>query len=358
MDRGSKNNGVQIFRYIPGHTCGHFGKACTAKGKLSEAIQCDLCYIWVHAHCESITKEQYKNLSYISGAVTNVAYYCEYNHCYSRIKQLVTLYVNSNTNSTTVSTSPYQEESSAQPSNLSSKVGNLTEQTLQLETKVNQILDSLKNLNQVSSLSHSQQDGPILHRGVAVDLVDELADRETRKCNLIVNNLPESSTPNTDVDKSLFTGLYLCSSLSLQVHITAATRLRKKEPNKMRPLCVCLDNEMTKQKILSRSSQLKSKPNWENVYVNPDMTLAERNANRLLHRELKERGDREEKKIIRRNKIVSLSKPQSVSMEVSSPANLSNNSSSSISVVYNTSSATPHANQSSSVITDVPPTTS
>ena len=278
---------------LPGHTCGHCGKACTAKGKLSEAIQCDFCYVWVHAHCEGITKEQYKNLSYISGAVTNVAYYCEYNHCYSRIKQLVTLYVNSNTNSTTVSTSPYQEESSAQPSNLSSKVGNLTEQTLQLETKVNKILDSLKNLNQVSSLSHSQQDGPTLHSGVAVDLVDELADRESRKCNLIVYNLPESSTPNTDADKSLFTGL--CSSLSLQVHITAATRLGKKEPNKMRPLRVCLDNEITKRKILSRSSQLRSKPDWENVYVNPDMTLAERNANRLLRQELKERRNRGEK---------------------------------------------------------------
>ena len=45
---------------LPGHTCGHCGKACTAKGKLSEAIQCDFCYVWVHAHCEGITKEQYK----------------------------------------------------------------------------------------------------------------------------------------------------------------------------------------------------------------------------------------------------------------------------------------------------------
>ena len=60
----------------------------------------------------------------------------------------------------------------------------------------------------------------------------------------------------------------------------------------MRPLRVCLDNEMTKRKILSRSSQLKSKPDWEKVYVIPDVTLAERNANRLLRRELKERRDR------------------------------------------------------------------
>ena len=170
-------------------------------------------------------------------------------------------------------------------------------------------------------------------------------------------NLSESSTPNAEADKSLF--IRLCSSLSLQVHITAVTRLGKKEPSKTRPLRVCLDNEATKRRILSRSSQLKSKPDWENVYVNPDMTLAERNANRLLRKELRERKNRGEKNlIIRRNKIVSLSKLQSVSMDVSPPTNLSNVSSSSKTTVSNTPSATSRADQSTSVTTDVPPPTS
>ena len=50
--------------------------------------------------------------------------------------------------------------------------------------------------------------------------------------------------------------------------------------SKIRPLRVCLDNEAIKRRILSRSSQLRSKAEWENVYANPDMTLAERNANK------------------------------------------------------------------------------
>ena len=70
----------------------------------------------------------------------------------------------------------------------------------------------------------------ILHSEVAVDVVDELADRKSRKCNLIVYNLSESSTPDTEADKFPFTRL--CSSLNLQVHITAATRLGKNEPSK------------------------------------------------------------------------------------------------------------------------------
>ena len=80
----------------------------------------------------------------------------------------------------------------------------------------------------------------------------------------------------------------------------------------------------------------------------------------LLRKELRERKNRGEKNlIIRRNKIVSLSKLQSVSMDVSPPTNLSNVSSSSKTTVSNnTPSATSRADQSTSVTTDVPPPTS
>ena len=210
--------------------------------------------------------------------------------------------------------------SDVQPSpGLSSRVEGLSEQSSQLQNKVNQVLDSLKNINQpLSSLSASDQDGSTLQSNIAVDLADELADRESRKCNLIVYNLSESPSPNAEADKSLFGGL--CNSLGLDAHISTVTRLGKKVPDKIRPLRVCLDNEATKRRILSRSSQLRSKAKWENVYVNPDMTLAERNANKLLRQELKERRNRGEKYlVIRKNKIVSLNKSQSAPMDVSQP---------------------------------------
>jgi len=33
---------------LSGDTCGHCNKECTSEGELSKAIQCDLCYAWVH----------------------------------------------------------------------------------------------------------------------------------------------------------------------------------------------------------------------------------------------------------------------------------------------------------------------
>ena len=70
---------------------------------------------------------------------------------------------------------------------------------------------------------------------IAVDLADELADRESRKCNLIVYNLPESPSPSAEADKSFFGGLY--NSLGLDAHISTVTRLGKKIPDKIKPLC-------------------------------------------------------------------------------------------------------------------------
>ena len=188
-----------------------------------------------------------------------------------------------------------------------------------MQNKVNQILDSLKNINQpLSSFSSSDQDCSTLQSNIAVDLTDEFPDRESRKCNLIVSNLPESPSPNVEADKSLFGGL--CNSLGLDAHISTVTRPGKKVPDNIRPLRIYLDNEATKHRILSRSSQLKSKAEWENVYVNPDMTLAERNANKLLCQELKERRNRGEKYlVIRRDKIISLNKSHSAPIDVSPP---------------------------------------
>ena len=95
--------------------------------------------------------------------------------------------------------------SDVQPSSgLSSREG-LSEQSSQLQNKANQVLDSLKNTDQpLSSLSASDQDGSTLQSNIAVDLADELADRESRKCNLIVYNLPESPSPNAEADKFSF----------------------------------------------------------------------------------------------------------------------------------------------------------
>ena len=46
---------------IPGDLCGHCNKKCALKGKPSEAIQCNVCYEWVHAMHEGSQKNNIKH---------------------------------------------------------------------------------------------------------------------------------------------------------------------------------------------------------------------------------------------------------------------------------------------------------
>ena len=40
--------------------CGKCNKKCSSK---AEAIPCDICYMWVHAACDNVTREQYKAIN-------------------------------------------------------------------------------------------------------------------------------------------------------------------------------------------------------------------------------------------------------------------------------------------------------
>jgi len=62
---------------LPGETCGHCMKCCSSKGKSSDAMQCEICYRWVHASCEGISKEKYKLLNQVASEIPNLVYCCK-----------------------------------------------------------------------------------------------------------------------------------------------------------------------------------------------------------------------------------------------------------------------------------------
>ena len=76
---------------MPGDICKHCNKKCTLKGKSSEAVQCDVCFVWVHASCEGFTKDQYKAFSDLSKFFPNIAYCCKLNGCLTRLNQLIAI---------------------------------------------------------------------------------------------------------------------------------------------------------------------------------------------------------------------------------------------------------------------------
>ena len=194
-------------------------------------------YVWVHAEYEGVTNEQYEKLNSIAFTLCNVAYYCQLNSCHTCIKQLIASFISQSVNN---STSPAEllNEHTKQNESLSTKVVELSTQTSVLEKQISDKLNSLSKLNtislQSSPTSDSENSGIVPN--VATNLADELIDRENRKCNLVIRNLPEATEGGNKADNNLFKSL--CSVLDLEVQNFTVTCIGKKSEGKSRLLLV------------------------------------------------------------------------------------------------------------------------
>ena len=84
---------------LPGATCKYCHRDCTEEGENSKAVQCEICYSWVHASCDGLSNEDYDLFNKLSTTVSNIAYCCNLNYCFSRLNQLTSgSYTESTTN--------------------------------------------------------------------------------------------------------------------------------------------------------------------------------------------------------------------------------------------------------------------
>ena len=128
-----------------------------------------------------------------------------------------------------------------------------------------------------------------------LSILDELADRERRRKNLIVYNLPENS--DRQADKTKFQELST-TVFNLDLSITKVFRLGKRNDDKPRPLLVGLENETEKTEILSQSGKPRRYDQYNDVYIVADKTKYERDKHKKLVDELKLRRSKGEKNLV------------------------------------------------------------
>ena len=89
------------------------------------------------------------------------------------------------------------------------------------------------------------------------------------------------------------------------------TRSSAKDHRGARPVLVTLQNGYTAGKILSRAKELKNSDRFQNVYISPDRTADQRNHQRKLVLELKERmkNDETRRHYITGGRVVSEDRP-------------------------------------------------
>ena len=137
---------------------------------------------------------------------------------------------------------------------------------------------------------------------------DDFVDKDRRKNNLVVHNLPEaegtSQSERTSKDISLFQEV--CKeTFRVNVSVSRAFRVGRVDTSKNRLLIVTLDTPGVKQEVLKMSPQLRSSQRWGNIYITPDLSRAERESARKLREELASRRKAGENNLaIRRGRIV------------------------------------------------------
>ena len=151
--------------------------------------------------------------------------------------------------------------------------------------------------------------------------LDERANIDRRKYNVVVFNVEESKITESknapsawytkelkNADTEKFAEIL---SESMKVHFKPPTneikdiiRLGTKKSGSARPLKVTFSNIDIKREVLSKSKLLNAGKH-KNVFINPDLTPKQREQDRKLRIELKERRDAGEKDAqIKRGKIV------------------------------------------------------
>jgi len=133
---------------------------------------------------------------------------------------------------------------------LSSKIDNLLSQNENLQMEVNSVSEPNVAPTQTDMVPSTQ----VSQTNATLTILEELADRESQRSNLIVYNLEDSSESKSD--DTMFREL--CSSVfNLDAVLTKTIRLGRRNDSKPRPLLVCLADISVRNIILSSSGKMR-----------------------------------------------------------------------------------------------------
>ena len=193
------------------------------------------------------------------------------------------------------------------------KIAGIAEKT---QTANKSYADALKTIDdKLTTYTSPTVEGSDIPHGTAklreandvTTVVDEYVDRERRRCNLVIHNVPEPDgefEARKAQDQATFTDM-VRSEFRLQVKVNKAIRLGKKMEDRARLILVTLDSEESKREVLRHATQLRHSTNWSNVYISPDLTPAERETSKKLREELKRRREEGEPNLtIRGGRII------------------------------------------------------
>ena len=303
------------------------------KNAAKNAIECDRCSKWEHKTCAHVSDDMY---GLINNVPKNIKFFCT--PCCAIISTILEVNVNFDNfegkfcktlNDIQVQLSNQIKELEQKLQNLD-KVDRLTDQIAELESKIHgsrvadQLTNQIKEMEvklhkpieqQLKSLERVSKQSNVMTMDTASKVVDEYRDLERRKYNLIAFNVSESKSiepsQRKTEDRKFFKSLTDDIGVD-SVEIIDVVRLGTSTPNKLRPLRIQFAKLNHRRSVLVNAKKLQDSSSdvFKGIYINPDLSVRERQAQKKLRLELARRKENGESNIfIRRGRIVKQRSP-------------------------------------------------
>lgn len=255
--------------------CGNCGR------KVQNGLQCDGCKDWYHNNCQGVPKD----LSEMLGKYPNQAWFC------SRCKHA---FKNKGADSKRMEVLEQQNKE------LMDKLKEVTRKLDNMREEIKKEVMQQLTANEQTGVPVNEED--IVQKTIAqvIDYIKEEEDKNRRKPNLVMYNIPESN--KEDVAERIDEDLAVCCDIienSLGVgreefSIKKVIRLGKPRHdgnNRNRPVLLKLTDEDEKWKIVKKAKNLKheSNPMKKRVGIALDLTKKERELETELRQELNTR---------------------------------------------------------------------
>ena len=286
-----------------------------------EGVQCNVCYKWYHAFCQALSPGALNALKKFKG----LAWICE--ACADELKSGKSAVLNPCKNS---ATDKRLDQLLCTVTQQGNKIDSLTTCYEQL---CSEILSSQKNLMEaiqvpVKEGGGNEKQGVMkatfadIVKGSCEEVVtritskieampqgagEESVEKEKRRCNVVVHNLPESEAGSSKdcSEKDIIKFMSIIrDELHIHARVISSFRVGQKHRVKPRLLIVKFETETAKWDVVRNARHLQHSQRWGNIYINPDLTKNEREAANQLRQELDRRRESGEKDLAIRNKRI------------------------------------------------------
>ena len=256
----------------------------SCKKELTEGdiiIPCEICKKNFHIQCENVNKTIHKYImdSKKPKSKTKIHWYC------------------SSCNVITVDMMQHVSVLEDNQKKLQKRVSDLEIEVKKKLSKedIKGLEDRVEQLEKGGNTKNEAKDteGTSRKEPTTSEVVKEIKDQESRKCNIILHNVQEKQSDNEDErnkhDREQLKELgKVCKQTIKKEDVVMMRRLGKRNPNKPRPILVEFRDEEKKSGLMSNLVNLSKAPDaLRKISVQHDLTKKQRDEEKLLREEAK-----------------------------------------------------------------------